>query len=37
MGTKASRFNSENQGLMENYSWLKALIYRKNRFWHGSK
>jgi len=24
MGTKASRLNSEIQGYMENYSWLRA-------------
>jgi len=37
MGTKASRLNSEIQGYMENYSRLKALIYRKNPFWHVKK
>ena len=37
MGTKAARLNSENQGYMENYSWLQVLIYRKDPFWHAVK
>ena len=35
MGTDAYRLNSEIQGYTENYSWLKALIYRKLPYWHG--
>ena len=37
MGTKASCLNSGIQGYKENYSWLKALIYRKNLFWDTEK
>ncbi len=37
MGTAEYRLNSEIQGYMENYSWLKALIYRKDQFWHTVK
>jgi len=37
MGTGASRLNSEIQGYMENCSWLRALIYRKDPFWHVAK
>ena len=37
MGTEASRLNSGNQGYMENCSWLRLLIYRKDPIWHEVK
>ena len=37
MGTKASRLKSGIQGYMENYLWVKTLIYRKDPFWHTVK
>ena len=37
MGTDVTRLNSGIQGYMENYSWLRALIYRKDNFWRVEK